>query len=54
MCYAISREVYKNYLHGRRRSQAVADGEHPPGGRMAVLIIGVTEINTRWQGTTLG
>ena len=29
MCYAISCEVYKNYLHGRRQSQAVAGGEHP-------------------------
>ena len=24
------RDMYKNYLHGRRRSQAVAGGEHPP------------------------
>ena len=31
MCYAIaSRDVYKSYLHGRRRSQAVSTpGENP-------------------------
>ena len=24
MCYAIGCDVYKNYIHGRRRSQAVS------------------------------